>query len=151
MRKELQLTESSLLPNRQLLHTSLAHPEVLDIEKRDNRPPLYLATISLILGTKSFKRRQLFSKPSPSFPSNQVPCLKSAEQPPVASPPRPFQKGTASARIQKLRLWCWPVLPKMRSQEQSRAIASSFSGRRLCLCLAPAAVWKATSLWECVS
>lgn len=70
MRKELQLT--SLLPNRQLLHTSLAHSEVLDIQKRDNLPPLYLATTSLILGTKSFKRRRLFSKPSPSFLSNQL-------------------------------------------------------------------------------
>lgn len=76
MRKELQLTESSLLPNRQLLHTSLVHPEVLDIQKRDNLPPLYLATISLILGTKSLKRRRLFSKPSPSFPSNQLPLPK---------------------------------------------------------------------------
>lgn len=72
MRKELQLTESSLLPNRQLLHTSLAHSEVLDIQKRDNLPPLYLATTSLGLGTKSFKRRRLFSKPSPSFLSNQL-------------------------------------------------------------------------------
>lgn len=77
MRKELQFTESSLLPNRQLLHTSLACPEVLDIQKRDNLPLLYVATISLIfLGTKSFKRRRLFSKPSPSFPSNQLPMPK---------------------------------------------------------------------------
>lgn len=76
MRKELQLTESSLLPNRQLLHTSVAHPEVLDIQKRDILPPLYLATISLILGTKSCKRSWLFSKPSPSFPSNQLPTPK---------------------------------------------------------------------------
>lgn len=114
--------------------------------KWDNLPSFYLASISPLSAPELYIRRsQLFYKPTPSFPSNQLLFPQIYGGAASCKPPRPFQKGIASARNGKLRLRRWPDC--LGRTAKRRAVASS-SGLRLCLCPAPAAAWKATNLWR---
>lgn len=108
--------------------------------------PFYLATIYL-----TRFRHQSYKEEPTLFQSYSLLFFKPGPLPQICwgtvscEPPEFFQKGTASARMGRLRLRCW--LDCLGRTAKRRAVASS-SGPKRCLCPAPAAVWKAANLWS---
>lgn len=137
-----QLIESNLLPNRQLQDTSSAYPKPLVTQngiipfhlfghhltpfrhQSYKEEPTLLQTYSLL----SFK----------PLPQN----LRRSSQ---LRAPTALPEGNSVCSNGKPGLRCWP---DCRGRTAKRGAVASSSGPRLCLCPAPAAVWKATNLWS---